>query len=328
MAAESGYRGLGIAGVERLGAFAGGLLTGRGGHWLRWLLAVLLVILLAQGGARLTWWLLGYGPAQEVPAAAWSGPEEPAAPGGDEADAGETRLAAVARLHLLGQAEDDDELDAVLATEELPETRLNLELKGVLARGGQGQGAALIASRGRTEVFRVSDEVPGGATLVQVHTDRVVLRRDGRHELLRLPRKVAELLASADFDVPGTQAGRGSDAARVLPAAARGDVDREALSDLRGELTRNPERLWDIVNVRPVMEGGRLQGYRLQPVQHQALFRQAGLRDDDVVTAVNGVGLDNPARMGELMGSLATADRITLDVRRDGRMETVIVELQ
>lgn len=327
MAVESGFKGLGIGGIERLGAAAGGLLTGRSATWLRWLLVVLLVILLAQGGARLTWWALGYGPAHEVPAAPWSGPEEGTAQAGAEAGAGDRRLADVARLHLLGQAEEEDEVDAVLATEDLPDTRLNLELKGVLARGGQGQGAALIASRGRTEVFRVSDEVPGGATLIQVHSDRVVLRRDGRHELLRLPIKVAEILAAADFDVPGTESARES-AARAVPAAARGDVDREALSDLRGELMSNPERLWDIVNVRPVMEGGRLQGYRLQPVQHQALFRQAGLRDDDVVTAVNGVGLDDPARMGELMGSLATADRITLDVRRDGRIETVIVELQ
>ncbi|RLK48344.1 type II secretion system protein C (GspC) [Alkalispirillum mobile] len=315
-----------IASLRRadLGRLGNRLLQSR---WLRRALALVLVILLAQGGAQLTWWSLGYSPADQIPAAAIDA-NTPAGPeSAGRASEARQGLGHVASMSLLGEATEEDADQAVIA-DDLPETRLNLQLQGVVSRGGQGAGAALIASGGSVAVYRVSQEVPGGAELVQVQADRVILRRDGQHEALKLPRSLAEVQTAEVFAQPDSNGRQASASAteRTPPSAAR--IDAQELASLRDTLADNPEQLWEMVNVRPVMEQGQLQGYRLQPREHQALFREAGLRDDDVVTAVNGVPLDNPARMGELLEGLGTTSRLDLDVRRDGRTETIVVEFE
>lgn len=73
----------------------------------------------------------------------------------------------------------------VIETEKLPETTLKLKLTGVLAGRDNLQASALIEGPDRqTRSYRVDEEVPGGATLKQVYSDRVVLERAGRLENL------------------------------------------------------------------------------------------------------------------------------------------------
>jgi general secretion pathway protein C len=53
----------------------------------------------------------------------------------------------------------------------------------------------------------------------------------------------------------------------------------------------------------------------------------AGLRPDDVVTAVNGVPLDSLSRGQELMQRLQGARHIDLTVERGGQTQTLSVDL-
>ena len=72
----------------------------------------------------------------------------------------------------------------------LPQTRLQLELKGAFTNTDAGEASALIAgSKGKaSKRYRVGDSLPGGAKLHSVSADSVTLDRGGNLEVLSFPK--------------------------------------------------------------------------------------------------------------------------------------------
>lgn len=185
-----------------------------------------------------------------------------------------------------------------------PDTRLNLQLRGVIAAGTTKHSRAFIASSDGTEKgYVIGAQLPGGAVLHSVLPDRVVLRRGAAFETLRLPRESS-----------------GGDSSPVPNAILTTEV-RDA--------QQNPSRLLDWL--RPVAatetSTGRQLGYRVYPGRDPDRFSKLGLQPGDLVTGVNGQTLDDPARSMELLRALSTSDSITLSVERDGVQRLVQVPI-
>lgn len=213
-------------------------------------------------------------------------------------------LADVAALSLFGRASTETEA-VVEVPLEAPETRLRLTLKGVVGGRVDRPGGAIIADERQVErYYALGEAVPGGATLEQVHPDRVILSRAGRFETLRLPR---EPVLSAVSPVSPQQQPR-----------AEGD-GAGALDTLRQALVDNPQHLFEVLEIRPVMEGGEMRGYHIRPLQHQEIFRRAGLRPDDTVVAINGIPVTNPDSLMGVFAGLSSATELTLTIERRGR---------
>lgn len=69
-----------------------------------------------------------------------------------------------------------------------PDTSLPLVLRGVFLAADPALSSALINENAQPQarMFHVDEPLPGGATLLAVRTDRILLRRgDGRQEVLR-----------------------------------------------------------------------------------------------------------------------------------------------
>lgn len=210
---------------------------------------------------------------------------------------------------------------ATAAVEEAPETRLRLELVGVLATG-QGSGSAIIvAGGGAAELYPVGATIGDNlATLHQVHNDRVILRRGGRYETLRLPRaEDPRVRASATEDrAPEATADTSDDATRLSPVTAR--VSRSRWLD-------NPERVMDALRAQPVVRNGNLVGIRVSPTRNQREFQRAGLRDGDIITSVEGRSIrtiDNPQ---QLLRRIGDAEQVNIVIERGGQTLPLTVEL-
>lgn len=86
-------------------------------------------------------------------------------------------------------------------TENLPETNLQLTLRGVLAANGDFAGSALIEDDGNnTNAYLVGDALPGNATLRSVHPTRIIIERSGKLENLYFPEINSRLGLSAVAD--------------------------------------------------------------------------------------------------------------------------------
>src|SRR5271156_4845719 len=96
-------------------------------------------------------------------------------------------LAAITNAHLFGAAPSAKQDGA-----NAPQTNIPLVLTGTIAGNDPQNGLAILGQTAQTaKVYAVGDNVPGGAKLHSVYSDRVVIERDGQLESLALPRQVS-----------------------------------------------------------------------------------------------------------------------------------------
>lgn len=290
------------------------------GQWLPRLLPwlnTLIVILLAWSAAGVSWriWLYSYDDAALLPVAISDTTSV-------NADSPPASLDKVAALHLFG------EVAAVRAAPvksniDAPETRLRLTLKGIIAVSDAGQGRALIAVKGDVEkVYKSGDVISAGAVLHEVQPDKVILKRAGRFETLTLPRE-----STAGAKVAGKRSRDSNKATQRPPRTSRRGAVTQQLRSLRDSVVEEPSKAFDLVKAQPVMDGGMLKGYRVNPGKERRLFQRAGLRAGDVVTSVNGISLNDPAQMMTLFEQFKSSDRFDLMVERGGRQTSLTIDL-
>lgn len=220
-------------------------------------------------------------------------------------------VAALVGAQLFGQAEmaapTGDASDA-------PPTSMALVLTGVLANTDPKTGIAILGESAATaKVFMVGDMVPGGAKLDSVYPDRVVLERAGALESLLLPQQRAASVASA--------------APPPMPAQRPTAGDVQILDRMRRMIESDPGMIGDVMRPQPVFAEGKQRGYRVYPGRNRAAFARLGLRPGDLVTAINGTPLDDPARGGDIFNTLGSSAQARVTVMRSGREQELTLDM-
>lgn len=205
-----------------------------------------------------------------------------------------------------------------------PETTLNLTLSGIAAGSNQSASRAIIASGASQQTYGIGDQVPGGAVIRQILADQVLLNFNGHVESLRLPKPAGpDQGAASSVAAPGSPPTVANQSPRAISMPEPAN-----LGQLRHQVMQHPERLLDVVRAMPVMENGKFTGYRVYPAGNPRLFQQIGLKPGDIVTAVNGVSLDNPADSMRILGKLKTSDQVSLTFIRNGQQQTKVLDMQ
>lgn len=276
------------------------------------LVLLLLVALFAQSLAQITWQLLPAGPQEPlvIPTRVGNALQS----GGNT---GHTDISQISQWHLFGDAREVV-VKPVAKVIDAPDTQLNLKLLGLLSSTDPVAARAIIADgKGVEDAYAVGEDLPGNAVLREIYVDRVILEYRGRMETLRLPKEIPE--------GGGVEENNQVSVARGRALKQAGTADNVVLlRQYRDALTNNPQSLMDLVSASPVSEkgSGKLKGYRIRPGKDRTLLEKFGLKSGDVVTGVNGVALDNPIKALEIMRELSTATSVTLDIERNGVMES------
>lgn len=220
-----------------------------------------------------------------------------------------------------------------------PETRLALTLTGILATSDEGVGSAIIEARNSQGVYHIGDLLPVGnnVTLARVLPNKVVLDNNGRYESLTLfeattsftettPARLSEEDRVEDPRQKPSTAGGVED----NPAPTVNVTDRQArvlAAQYRQQLYDNPQSLSQVVRVSAVMRDGRLAGYRVAPGSNPGAFKSLGFQSGDIVTAVNGLSLDDPSNTVRLYQTMRDATAASFDVERAGQSLSISVSL-
>ena len=108
----------------------------------------------------------------------------------------------------------------------------------------------------------------------------------------------------------------------------RSDPETTRLAQgFRDTLYSNPQSLAKLVRVGAVRRDGALLGYRVSPGQQADQFAQLGFKAGDMVTAVNGIKLDNPANTMQLYNAMRSAGEVVFEVERNNQPVTISVNL-
>ena len=210
-------------------------------------------------------------------------------------------LAALGNGHLFGVAPARAPADDANA----PQTNMPLVLTGIFAASDPKNGLAIIGTTAsNAKVYPVGERVPGNAVVHAVYVDRVLLERNGAIEALLLPRKFS-----------------GTGPSPMLPTGP------SALDRVQRVISNEPGLISDVLRPQPVFADGKLHGYRVYPGQNTRAFASLGLRNGDLVLAVNGTALDDAARGNDIFSTLGNSDQARVTVIRNGQQQDITLNM-
>jgi len=229
-------------------------------------------------------------------------PGSPAVARADGADLGDLRR--LGSVQLFGRAAPR----APAAETSVAPSNLNMTLTGVAARAVGG--CALVIVQGQPEAaFCAGEEVSPGVRLDTVERDRIVIVRNGVREAIFMKDAEGPAVGVAVPPPPIVQS----------VGADRQVVDRRQLQQQLGR----PEFLNQALIV-PNPDGGFL----VRQVQAGSLYEKLGLRPGDVIKNVNGQPLTSMDDVMRLYQQFGTAQRVLVDVQRQGKSETLYYDMR
>ena len=268
---------------------------------------ILLIILITQTFAELTWEIF-------TPAEKSSSYTVNSSAVRVNSAAVNSSLKDVGSYHLFGDAKKQVVVQQKVI--DAPETRLRLDLKGVFASSNAKEALAIISSsKGKDKTYHIGDKITGGALLHAVYADRIILKRNGKLETLRLPKHKVD--SKAFYSPTAPDKGRSP-----VNYGTSNQSQSKRLREMRDTLLKDPAKIWQQIRINPVMKNGKVQGYTLAH-NDQKLMKVLNLRKTDIITAVNGQSLSDPATLYGLMNSLSDQPSLELTIERNGQTQTI-----
>ena len=217
-------------------------------------------------------------------------------------------IGGLVNAHLFGNAAAPASGDAANA----PPSSMPLVLAGVLATDDPKLGMAIIGESAQAaKVVAVGAQVPGGATLHSVYSDRAIIDRAGTLESVYLPRRTG---GPAMTSAPP-------------PQVATGDGNEAALDRMRKLVNDDPGLISQVMRPQPVFAGGEMKGFRVYPGANRQAFARMGLRPGDMVTAINGTPLNDKDRAQEIFGTLNSSTEARVTITRANRQQDLVLNI-
>jgi general secretion pathway protein C len=165
-------------------------------------------------------------------------------------------------------------------------------------------------SAAAAKVVAVGAQVPGGAQLHSVYSDRAIIDRAGVLESVFLPRRTAAMGPTP------------------MPPPAPPTAGNEAMLDrMRKLVNDDPGVIGQIMRPQPVFQGGKMRGFRVYPGANRQAFARMGLRAGDLVTAINGTPLDDKDRAQEIFGTLNSSTDARVTITRANRQQELVLNI-
>ncbi|WP_074213977.1 type II secretion system protein GspC [Salinivibrio sp. ES.052] len=205
---------------------------------------------------------------------------------------------------------------------QVPETRLQLTLVGVVASNQPSRALAVIAKGGQQSTYGVGEQVKGTQVSVdQVLSDRVILRQGTRREALLMPGVEADSTPQTVFSLPK------GDTTPPKPTIRRRQTSPDWPADLAQQLTKDPQRLFDYVQLAQIGDAKQLKGFRLTPGKNPVLFEQSGLQPGDIAIAINGLTLSRSVALPDILTRIQQQGALDLIVERQGQQHDISIPL-
>ena len=189
--------------------------------------------------------------------------------------------------------------------EAVPVASVALVLVGTIASSHAGQGYALLGPDAhQVKVYAPNDALPGGAQLLEVYADHVIIQNNQHRESIALPQ--------------ATQTG----------GAAQGNANnsKDTFASTLQRVQNSPSVLAEVLRPMPQFENGRLKGFKAFAGADRARFERLGLKSGDLITQVNNVPLADAGTGLEMLKSLSSAQSAILSVERDGQTIAVTID--
>lgn len=203
------------------------------------------------------------------------------------------------------------------------ETRLKVVLRGIAFGARPG---AVIEESAKQQVFFHGDTLANHDAVIEgIYRDHVLLRYRGKTERLSLE-------GDAGAGTPSTEEIKRDpeDASKQVNISERASSVQQSVSvpsAIREELAKDPQKIFNYFQLLPVSKA-RGGGYEIKPGANRTLFDSSGLKEGDIILALNERVFTHPREMMALIRHLPSMPSLQLTVSRKGERYDISVSLR
>lgn len=233
---------------------------------------------------------------------------------------------------------------------------LDLKLLGAMVASPADYSMALVQDGGtqQTHVLSPGDVMPQGLEIVEVRRDRLIFRRNGRLEYVRMANSISgnplppQATPTATLPQQATPSAKprvnpsvvgnalGKNGPKLLPRAAGTTREVERLDDNKFKVDRsaierelnNPKELLSQAQIVPNYSNGKRDGIKLVGVRPNSAYSKLGIRSGDVLKGVNGRDIKNQAQAVDLFEQMKNSKQVTLEIERHGQIKKMHYDIQ
>jgi general secretion pathway protein C len=210
--------------------------------------------------------------------------------------------------------------------EDVPETRLNLKLRGIYASDDNTKSNAIIeTSNGLQDLYFIDDSIPGerNLTLAKVLVDRIIIKRQGNFETLKMEDLSTGIITQTSKP---RQSVNSPNKAKLIDRRNNKQLTQQ-LSKIKQQMVNDPTSLAGLMNVAPKTVNGEFIGFQISPGKDASLFARSGLRRNDIITNVNGIALNDPSSALTLIEEIRNADELSIELTRGDKPLSLVYNL-
>jgi type II secretion system protein C len=145
--------------------------------------------------------------------------------------------------------------------------------------------------------YATHERVADNAEIYSIEPDRVILFHAGKQEALMLDPE-------------------------HKTSSFQSDIGNQPI-----DAPKNSAELMRDFSASPVMENGKLLGFRLKALRNPGIMKEWGINPNDVITAVNGIPLNAPGRVMVLYDKLKKQREFEITLNNGGNSRTITVDL-
>jgi type II secretion system protein C len=191
--------------------------------------------------------------------------------------------------------------DLTQKIETLPLTSLDLVLLGIIKREDGYLEATIEDRQDKTQGLYTVGSIIRGARVVMISGTKVVLRVDGKDQVLEMR---AQGAGDAQQSVPLQQE-------TALPTDEPNWDYRSSLGYAEAILK---------VRLKPFIKGGNQEGFEVKSVLDESPLKAIGLQDSDIIKSINGEPIDSDLDILRIHDAIRNGDFYTISVVRGGEL--------
>ena len=174
---------------------------------------------------------------------------------------------------------------------------LAAEIEGIVNSDDAWLSFAVIKTPGGQRSYREGEPLSGfnDAFIQEINKDNVVVNYEGTTQVLALNK----------------------------PDYFKGGVDSGPVKDVGAESVH----LDDYLVLKPIIEKGRLEGYRINARNASAFYSQSGLEKGDVAVQVNSVDMTDEAKAKSIIANWSKMKEAEVIVRRHAHLENIRINV-
>jgi general secretion pathway protein C len=201
-------------------------------------------------------------------------------------------------------------------------SELPYKISGILF-GGSSVNSLVVLEGGIGSVYKQGDSLPQGGILSSIEKNRILVTNKNCPEYI-------DLIFPSPPDARLSRTSQNASGASFKEDGFERNGNNTTASKLwvNNILTNNFAKTLEEAKASPNLVGGQVKGFVITNITQNSVYSKLGLKDGDIVSAINGIELNDAARAIQTLNSMRHENTIELQIIRGGQPISFKVNVQ